>query len=67
MSRARTATTFNRATFAAVVKAAKKEGLPLVRTTVAPDGTISVYHLADPRAQEADDPYDAWKAANGSR
>lgn len=63
----RTVATFKHADLVRAVKAARAAGLEVTRTEIAPDGRIVLVHKADASAQVSASPYDAWKAANGSR
>ena len=59
--------TFKRSDVKRAWKAARAEGIEVVRTRIAPDGSIELVHKADAGQQPAPTPYDEWKAANGSR
>jgi hypothetical protein len=56
--------TFTEAVVRRAIAAARKEGLPIAATTVAPDGTVTIHHqgVAQPAEPEQDDK-DNWANA----
>ncbi|MFN3675453.1 MAG: hypothetical protein ACK4TC_05685 [Sphingomonas pseudosanguinis] len=49
------------------LKAAKNADQPVVRTEIAPDGTISLFHHDAAPAPILSDPFDAWRARRDGR
>lgn len=49
------------------LKAAKNADLPIVRTSISPDGTINIFHADAPPAPVPTDPFDKWKARRDGR
>jgi hypothetical protein len=58
---------FKQADLVRAVKAVRTAGLEVERTEISPNGRIVLVHKPkDPQSREITNPYDAWKAANGS-
>ncbi|MBI1265421.1 MAG: hypothetical protein GC187_11885 [Alphaproteobacteria bacterium] len=57
----RGACTFRQTDLTRAVKAARAAGLQVTATVIAPDGSIRLEHVADPR-DNGESPFDKWKA-----